>query len=582
MKYLRTAFILSLAASLFPAAAPLRGQTLPSLSLSPTTLSFTYTIGATTLPAAQTVAVKRSGSGSALTFTTSLSPAAPWLILTPSTGLTGTSISVRVNPSTLTAGTYMTVLSVDATGSSGPVTATVTLVIKNPPPAMAASPSSLSFTYQTDAASMPVSQTIAVTTDGEPFTVTAAAASTGGTWLSITPLVGVVISGSPLHITASVDTTGLLPGSYSGKITLTSLTASNKSLSIAVTLAVTPGTAVVSSIWPVAAPIGSNDTTITIRGSHLFKASVVKAGTTDLTATWLSTGVLLAVIPKTMMAAQATLQITVVNSPQPASSPTGFTVTPPGPQIQTIVNSASFEVPSGTPKLAPGEIISIFGSSLGPSAALVGTPTAGVYPTTLGSPAATIVEFLISNAWVAAPLIYVDANQIDCLVPLSLPAGSGQLLRVTYNSLVSSTYTFDGVAGFPGIFTTDSSGRGQAAALNYDPSTSAYSLNSGATPATKGAQLIFYITGGGTVNPAPSTDATVVGNTPPALVASPTVTIGGDPAAVVSATGVSGALAGLIQITVTVPTTLKAGKEHALIVTVSGQASPSTATVGVK
>ncbi|MBI4909244.1 MAG: hypothetical protein HY820_36830 [Acidobacteria bacterium] len=579
MKYLCTAFFLLLTA--LPSLSPLQGQTLPSLSVSPTSLSFTYTIGTTTLPAAQTLAIKRSGSGSPLTFTLTVSPAAPWLIFTPTTGLTGTSASVRVNPSSLSAGTYVTVLQADAVGANGPVVATVSLVIKNPPPAMAATPATLSYTWQTDAASMPNAQPISVSTNGEPFTVTAAAAATGGSWLTITPAVGVVISGSPFLISAAVDTTGLLPGAYTGKITLTSLTASNKTITITVTLTVNPGVAVVSSIWPVAAPVNSNDTTITVRGTHLFKASVVKANTTDLTATWISTGVLLAVIPKSMLAAQGTLQITVVNSPQVASSPTGFTVTPPGPQLQTIVNSASFEIPSGTVKLAPGEIITIFGSALGPSAALIATPTNGVYPTTLGTPAA-VVEFLISNAWVPAPLIFVEANQIDCQVPFSLPAGPGQLLRVTYNALTSSTFTFDGVAAMPGIFTTDSSGRGQAAALNYDPTTQKYSLNAGATPAAKGAQLVFYVTGAGTLNPPLAADGAVVGTSPPALDNAPSVTIDGDAAAVISSSAVPGALGGLAQITVNVPNSVKAGKELTLVVVVSGQASANTATVAVK
>ncbi|MCC6362483.1 MAG: hypothetical protein IT165_03110 [Bryobacterales bacterium] len=562
------------------AALPAFPQALPTLSLTPSTLSFTYQIGAATLPAAQTIQVKRSGSGAALDFTASLSPAAPWLIVTPTTGKTGTSISLRVNPTSLNAGTYSTTLQVDATGSAGPVTASITLIVKNPPPTMTAAPASLAFGWQTDSLSPPATQTISVSTSGEPLSFTAAVAS--ATWLSVTPTVGVVLSGSPLTLTVSVDTTGLVPATYTSRITLTSLTASNKTVAIPVTLTVDPGTAVISSVWPSSAPIGSNDTTITIRGSHLFKASTVKAGATDLTATWISSGAMLAVLPKAMLTTQGALSITVLNSPRPASNASAFTVTPPGPSIQGIVNAASFAGLSPTPQLAPGEIISIFGSALGPSAPIVATPTSNAFPTSLGTPP-TIVEFEVNSLWVPAPLIFTQANQVNCQVPFSIPIGTGLKMRVTYNALISADFLYDGVAADPGIFTVDSSGRGQAAALNYDPNTTTYSLNSASNPVAKGGVLVLFITGGGAITPVPNPEGQLTPLTPlPTLTGVPSVTIGGDAATVASATAVPGALGGLAQLNVSVPSSLKAGKDHLVVVVIGGQASPVTATVAVK
>lgn len=565
---------------LFLAALPALPQALPTLSLTPSTLSFTYQTGAAALPAAQSIQVKRSGSGAALDFTTSLVGAAPWLIITPATGKTGTSISLRVNPTSLNAGAYSAILQVDATGSAGPVTASITLIVKNPPPTMTAAPASLAFGWQTDSATPPVSQAISVSTNGEPLSFTAAAAA--ASWLNVTPAVGVVLSGSPVTLTVSVDTTGLVPATYSSRITLTSLTAANKTVTIPVTLTVDPGTAVISSIWPSSAPIGSNDTTITIRGSHLFKGSVVKAGAADLTATWISTGAMLAVIPKAMLTTQGTLSITVLNSPRPASNTATFTVTPPGPSIQGIVNAASFAGLSPKPRLAPGEIISIFGSALGPTNPIVATPVSNAFPTSLGSPPA-IVEFEVSSLWVSAPIIFAQANQINCQVPFSIPTGTDLRMRVTYNSLISSNFLYDGVAADPGIFTVDSSGRGQAAALNYDSNTATYSLNSASNPVPKGGVLVLFITGGGAITPVPNPDGQLTPLTPlPALDGVPSVTIGGDAATVISATAVPGALGGLAQLNVSVPTSLRAGKDHLLVVVIGGHASPVTATVAVK
>lgn len=574
-------------AAVFPLAclmlgcAPLAAQ-LPSLTVTPASVSFTFTIGDTKLPAPQTLQVKRSGSGAALDFTTTVTPVSPWLIVTPTSGKTGTPVSVRVNPTSLIAGTYAATLEINSSQASGPVAVSVILVIKNPPPTMAVSPASLTFAWQTDASSPPASQLLTVTTNGEPLSFTATAA--GGTWLSVSPTVGVALSGSPVPLTVAADTTGMFPGTYTGKITLASPTAANKTVTVGVSLTVTPGKAVLTSIWPSAAPVGSNDTTITIRGSHLFKASVVKAGTTDLTATWISTDVLLAVIPKALLGAQGTLPITVVNSPQPASNALNFTVTPPGPTIQTVVNAASFTNSTPTPVLAPGEIISIFGAGLGPSTPILATPSGNAFPTTLGTPAA-VVEFEIppnSNTWVAAPLIFIQANQINCQVPFGLPAGTAAM-RVIYNNLTSSVFTFDGVAAAPGLFTVDSSGRGQAAALNYNPTTQTYALNSASNPVAKGGIVVLYLTGGGAINPLPNPDGALSGSNPlPALTNTPSVTIGGEAASVLSATAVPGALGGLIQLNVSVPNSVKAGKDLPVVVTIAGRSTPATATIAVK
>lgn len=568
-------------ASFLAGHSSLLAQVLPSLSLTPSTASFTYQIGATQLPVAQTLQVKRSGSGAALDFTVTVSPPAPWLIVTPTSGKTGTSISVRVNPTSLVAGTYAATIQVDAVGAAGPTTASVVFIVRNAPPTMNVSPGSLAFSWQTDSSTAPAAQTLAVTTSGEPLSFTAAIA--GAPWLSITPAVGVVVAGSPLTVRATVDTAGLLPATYTGRITFTSTTAANKTVTVTVTLSVAPGTAVLSSIWPNAAPIGSNDATITIRGTHLFKASVVKAGTTDLTATWISTDVLLAVVPKALLTTQGTLAITVLNSPQPASNAINFTVTPPGPSIQTITNAASFATSSTVPVIAPGEIISIFGAGLGPASALLATPVGNAFPTSVGTPAASVEFELTTGVWTPAPIIFAQANQINCQAPFAMNPATGLRLRVIYNSIASNPFTFDGVAADPGLFTVDSSGRGQSAALNYVASPVSYSLNSSSNPVTKGGVLILYLTGGGAITPLPSPEGQLMPASPVStLVNLPSVTIAGEAASVISATAVPGALGGLVQLNVSVPNSLSAGKEHPVLVTISGRPSPLTATVAVK
>ena len=73
-----------------------------------------------------------------------------------------------------------------------------------------------------------------------------------------------------------------------------------------------------------------------------------------------------------------------------------------------------------------------------------------------------------------------------------------------------------------------------------------------------------------------------MGPAAPTLNGAVSVTIGGDGATVQSATAVPGSLAGLIQINVTVPSSVKAGKSVPVVLVVGGKASPGTATVSVK
>src|SRR5581483_314805 len=107
---------------------------------------------------------------------------------------------------------------------------------------------------------------------------------------------------------------------------------------------------------------------------------------------------------------------TYTNTIQLSSSPLGntqpitvtLTVTAAGPPTVTaIVSAADFLAGS----VSPGELVTIFGSNIGPSTPLGLTlSSTGTVETTLGT---TTVTF---NG-IAAPLIYVSANQINAIVP---------------------------------------------------------------------------------------------------------------------------------------------------------------------
>ena len=582
-KSVRAAVTLILAAILAGSAAS--AQTLPSLSAAPASVSFAYTIGAATLPPAQTVSIKSSTTSAVLTCAITVSPAAPWLIVTPASGNTPLSLGVRANSTGLGAGVYTTSVLVTSAGAgNSPISVPVTLSVRNPAPTMAVTPAGLTFNYATDDVAGPAAQTLSITTNGEPvsFTVT----GSGGTWLSVTPANGISLLGRPVALTVSAQPAGLLPATYSGKITITSGNASNRTLAVQVSLVIAAGTAVLTSIWPPDVAVGSPDTTITLVGSHLFPATVVHVGATAVTSTYVGPEVLLAAVPAALLATQGTLSITATNAPQPASNALSWSVTAPGPRIWAVANAASYVAGSPTPVIAPGEMVAVFDSGLGPDEPVLASPSGGAYPTILGvSPATTQVQVEVSTgSWVSAPIILAQANQVNAVVPFNMTPASGMKVRVIYNGVTSATYTVDGVSADPGVFTIDSSGRGQAAVLNYNSVTGTYSLNSSSNAAAKGSIIVIYATGGGktTVLPSPEGQVVPISDPLPTLTGTATVTIGTDTISPDYAGAVPAAIAGLLQINATIPSTAASNKTTPLFVTIDGRTSQAGVTIAVR
>ena len=190
----------------------------PNLTLSPTTLSYTYQIGGTT-PAAQSVSVTSTGSALNFAVTTNQS----WLTATPASGTTPGTLSVAVNPTGLTAGTYTGTVSVAATGAgNSPQTVAVTLTVSNAGSgSLVAKPTTLSFNSGRDSEDGQLSKYMRVISTGAPLQFTAEAL--GGSWLSVSPSAGT----TPARLKVTVFTDGLHRGRYTGQIHLTAPGASS-------------------------------------------------------------------------------------------------------------------------------------------------------------------------------------------------------------------------------------------------------------------------------------------------------------------------------------------------------------------
>jgi uncharacterized protein (TIGR03437 family) len=134
-------------------------------------------------------------------------------------------------------------------------------------------------------------------------------------------------------------------------------------------------------------------------------------------------------------------------------------------------------------RLAPGELISIYGLHLGPVAPVTATfDAAGFLPTTLGGVQVTINGVL-------APLLYVSAAQINAVAPLELTARSSVELQIAPNGAPLPDFRAMIDIAAPGVFQTSG---GFAAAINQDGSS-----NSPAHPAAVGSYVSIWATGTG-------------------------------------------------------------------------------------
>lgn len=233
-----------------------------------------------------------------------------------------------------------------------------------------------------------------------------------------------------------------------------------------------------------------------------------------------------------------------------------------------VVNAANYR----PGPVSPGELISIFGSNLGPAeGAGVRLNDAGLVDTTLGG-----TQVLFDG--VAAPLLYARADQVNAVVPFGVALKTSTLLEVEYLGASVFSATLDVRPAMPGLFTMDASGSGAGAVLNQD-----YSVNSPANPAGRGSYLYLWATGGGQTDPAGVDGQLLSGGVLPRTLANVSVRIGGIPATdIYYAGGAPQLVAGVLQVDVRVPMEVAPGPAVPLLVTLDGINSQGDVTVAVR
>ncbi len=250
------------------------------ITATPAALTFSYQIGAANLPTSQTLQVQTTPAGATFTASISGSPFnAAWLLLSANSGVGPASLKVEVNPTGLPAGSYSGTITLAATIAGAPVTqnVAVTLNVSTAPPTVTATPSTLNFTYVTGGPIPSPSLTSAFVLSSNGAALPATVSVTGATWLSVAPTGNVSLVGLLNTITVTVNPTGLAPKTYTGVITIAAPGATDKTLSVAVTLTVNAALPTISATWPTGLIQGSSASEVTIDGSSYYSNSTVAA-----------------------------------------------------------------------------------------------------------------------------------------------------------------------------------------------------------------------------------------------------------------------------------------------------------------
>jgi uncharacterized protein (TIGR03437 family) len=240
-----------------------------------------------------------------------------------------------------------------------------------------------------------------------------------------------------------------------------------------------------------------------------------------------------------------------------------LTVPTPTPMIAEVVNSAS-SLASG---FAPGSLVSIKGSGLGPAAGVSAPASGGSYATELAG-----AQALFNG--LPAPLLYASSSQINTVVPFSAAGQSSLNAQVVYNGITSGAIPISVQQTAPALFTAGSTGTGPGAILNQDGSP-----NSSANPAAPGSVVLLYGSGGGLFQPALA-DGVVAGSSLSNLVLAVTAKVDGADATVMYAGSAPGLVAGVMQINVQIPPGTRSGNVP-VAVAVGGVASQAGVTLAV-
>lgn len=261
----------------------------------------------------------------------------------------------------------------------------------------------------------------------------------------------------------------------------------------------------------------------------------------------------------------------VTGAPNPRNRSSGFnlcSVPPKTPVISSAGIGSSASLLSGP--IAPGEIILIYGSGLGPSV-LQGLQLTADGQTVTNSLAGTRV--LIGGT--PAPMIFTRQDVVSAIVPYSVRFLTAVQIQVEFQGALSNVVSVPVTSAVPAVFTADSSGQGLGVIQNSD-----YSTNGPSRPAAPGSFVIIYATGAGETDPI-APDGAVIGTPPPAAHNLVSVLIDGIDAPLLYAGMGAQLVNGVFIVIARIPTSLSHGGLLPLDIRVNGISSQAGVAVSV-
>ncbi|HXA49349.1 MAG TPA: hypothetical protein VNV86_03555 [Candidatus Acidoferrum sp.] len=343
-----------------------------------------------------------------------------WLFVGPLAGTTasGNVLTISVIPSLLSAGTYTGTVTITATGAGAVANSPVTIpvVLNITAGSIVLSGNSLSFTSTLGGAN-PQPQTVTIGSSAAALTYSAVA-STGvnPTWLSVTPTSGNTSKDTTL--TATVDSSKLTPGTYTGRITVTAPGAGNSPAVISVSLVVQPGTisapTTALTFSQVAGGTAPAAQTIAVSGSP---SSLNFAVTTSPSTPWLTATPASGSTP-------GNVQVSVSAGTMPVGQYNGSV---------TITSSGA----AGSPITVP-VVLNVVASQT-----LTANPTSLTFAYTIGQTAPAAQTLLVGTSGASAPFsVQVPATAPWLAVtPTSGTAPGNISVSVTPGTLTAGSYT---------------------------------------------------------------------------------------------------------------------------------------------
>jgi uncharacterized protein (TIGR03437 family) len=216
--------------------------------------------------------------------------------------------------------------------------------------------------------------------------------------------------------------------------------------------------------------------------------------------------------------------------------------------------------------VAPGQMISIAGSGLGPETGTTSKLTTG------GTLETDVAGTQVLFDGRAAALFYAQDKQVNAQVPYEVYGRVQTDIAVVVKGKTVATTSVPVKAAVPG-FLTANKGKGQAIALNQDGT-----ANSFENPVLRGDVLVLYGTGDGEMN---SDNKDGKPSDAIAFRSPVSVTIGGTPVEVVWA-GKAPGLVGLMQLNVRIPQDFPHAGILEILMTVNGETTQNGVTVVVR